>query len=90
MHEHGKSDSSKAPEKLSNKSVPTYAERVEGSELAKSNSFQQNKCRTQGRENLQSALERIRQAAIRDRRCLATIANSFGVIRKYCIVCIFN
>lgn len=36
--------------------------------MAKSNSFQQNRCRTQGRENLQNALERIRQAANSDKR----------------------
>jgi RNA-directed DNA polymerase len=68
MHEHGKSDSSIVPKKLSNKSVSMLAERVEVSGLAKSNSLQQNRCRTQCRESLQSALERIRQAAIRDRR----------------------
>ncbi len=68
MHGYGKSDNSIVPEKLSNKSVPTRAERAEGSGLAKSNSFQQNRCRTQGRENLQNALERIRQAANRDKR----------------------
>ena len=68
MHGYGKSDNSIVPEKLSNKSVPTRAERAEGSGLAKSNSFQQNRYRTQGRENLQNALERIRQAANRDKR----------------------
>ena len=68
MHGYGKSDNSIIPKMLSNKSVPTRAERAEGSGLAKSNSFQQNRCRTQGRENLQNALERKRQAANRDKR----------------------
>ncbi len=68
MHEHGKSDSSIAPKMFSNKSVPTLAERAEESELAKRNTFQQNRCRTQGRASLQNALERIRQAASRDKQ----------------------
>jgi hypothetical protein len=64
MNDHGKSDSSILPEKLPNKGRGALrsAEGVEGRELAKGNLVQQNRVRTQWRENLQHALERIRQA----------------------------
>jgi hypothetical protein len=67
MHEHGKSDSPIVPEKLSNNGcdVSQSAERAEGRGLTKGNLFQQTKCRTQSRENLQSELERIRQPGIK-------------------------
>ena len=73
MYEHGKSDSPIVPEKLSNNGceasrLAERAERAERRGLTKGNSFQQNKCRTQCRESLQSALERIRQAAARDKK----------------------
>lgn len=69
MHEHGKSDRPIVPETpLNNEDNPlSLAEKVEGRGLTKGNLFQQNKCRTQGRENLQSALGRIRQAAAGDK-----------------------
>ena len=68
MYEHGKSDSPIVPEKLSNNGCDALqpAERAEGRGLTKGNLFQQTKCRTQGRESLQSALEQIRQAAAGD------------------------
>jgi len=70
MYEHGKSDSPIVPEKLSNNGCDASqpAERAEGRGLTKGNLFQQTKCRTQGRESLQSALERIRQAAAGDKK----------------------
>jgi len=70
MHERGKSDSPIVPEKLLNKDggkTPS-AERAEGRRLTKGNSFQPNRCRAQDRENLQSALKRIRQAAAGDEK----------------------
>lgn len=70
MYEHGKSDNPIVPVKFSNNGcdVSQPAERVEGRGLTKGNSFQQTKCRTQSRESLQSALERIRQAAAGDKK----------------------
>jgi RNA-directed DNA polymerase len=68
MHEHGKSDSSIVPAKASNEAEPGKAEeRLEGRELAKGNAPERNVSRTQGRISMSSALERIRQAARRDK-----------------------
>ena len=65
MNERGKSDSSIVPGKLPNKScgAPQPAEEVEERGLAKGNSGQQNRFRTQGRTDMQHALVRIRQVA---------------------------
>ena len=65
MYDDGKSDSLIVPKKLSNKGCGALrsAEEVEGRGLAKGNLVQQNRVRTQRREALQHALERIRQAA---------------------------
>ncbi len=65
-----KSDSCVVPGKPSNKGsgAPLSAEKVEGRRLTKGNSVQQTKHRTQSRESLQQALDRIRQAARRDRQ----------------------
>jgi phosphoglucomutase len=64
----GKSDSSTVPAKLPNKAEGPAAEATEGRELAKGNSPERNAFRTQGREDALSALERVRQAASRDRK----------------------
>jgi hypothetical protein len=65
MHEHGKSDRSVVPEKQSNKddAAAPLAETVEGRDLTKGNSPQQNTLRTQRRESVKSELEAIRKAA---------------------------
>jgi group II intron reverse transcriptase/maturase len=69
MHGHGKSDSSIVPTKPPNKAGQPAAEEVEGRGLAKENASQQNTHRTQCRENgVPSALERVRQAAVRNRK----------------------
>ena len=70
MNGRGKSDSLIVPVKLSNKDVGALgsAEEVEGRRLAKGNSYQQPRYRTQGREDLQHELGRIRQAAQRDKK----------------------
>jgi RNA-directed DNA polymerase len=68
MHARGKSDSSIVPAKPPNKTARAVAEAVEGRELAKGNSFECNARRTQRRESATSALERVRQAANRDRQ----------------------
>jgi len=67
MHGHGKSDSPIVPAKLPNKAAPEALEVVEGRELAKGNLLERNMYRTQSRQGMSSALERIRQAASRDR-----------------------
>jgi len=65
-----KSDSCVVPEKPSNKGsgAPLSAEKVEGRRLTKGNSVQQTKRRTQSRPSLQQELDRIRQAARRDKQ----------------------
>src|SRR6185369_837030 len=68
MNVSGKSDSSVVPEKLSNKSPDREAERVEGRGLAKGNLQEEGAFRTQGRADAKHDLERVRQAAERDRR----------------------
>ena len=64
----GKSDSSTVPSKSPNKAEGPAAEATEGRGLAKGNSPERNAFRTQGREDALSALERVRQAASRDRK----------------------
>jgi RNA-directed DNA polymerase len=68
MNDAGKSDSSVVPGKPLNKSGPSEAEVVEGRGLAKGNPPESNTLRTQSRESVPSALERIREAAKRDRK----------------------
>ena len=70
MNGDGKSDDSVVPMKLPNKGDggPSSAEGAEGRESAKGNLVQQNRVRTQRWDTLQRALERIRQAAKRDRK----------------------
>jgi group II intron reverse transcriptase/maturase len=63
-----KSDGPMVPTKPSNKAERSDAERVEGRGLAKGNPSQQNAPRTQHRTSAQSALERVREAAERDRK----------------------
>jgi len=69
MNDRGKSDRSIVPTKPSNKGGSTAAppaEGVEGRERPKGNSAEQNRSRAQIRSDLQSALDRVRQAAVRD------------------------
>lgn len=69
MNGPGKSDGRVVPAKSPNKAgQPTAAEGVEGSLLTKGNSPQQNIHRIQGRERMQSALERVRQRALKDKK----------------------
>ena len=63
MHDHEKSDSAIVAEKPTNKAVPTAAEPVEPRAGAKGNASQHSTHRTQGRERVSQALERVRQAA---------------------------
>src|SRR6266567_4596010 len=68
MHGQEKSDRLTVPEKLSNKAERSVAEKAEGRSLAKGNPLQDDTTRMQGRKRVNSALERIRQAAERDRQ----------------------
>src|SRR5271165_1941081 len=64
----GKSDSPEVPEKSPNKAGQPAAEGMEGRGLAKGNLPQQNASRTPSRTNAPSALERVRQAAKKDKK----------------------
>jgi hypothetical protein len=64
----GKSDSSTVPSKSPNKAEGPAAEATEGRELAKGNSPERNALRTQGRDRASSALERVGQAATKDKK----------------------
>src|SRR5512135_2382193 len=68
MNGRGKSDSPVVPGKPSNEAERTAEERVEGRGLTKGNSPESSARRTQSRASASSALERVRQAAGRDRR----------------------
>src|SRR3989442_10778378 len=64
----GKSDSPVVPEKFPNKAGQPVAEGMEGRGLAKGNLPQQNASRTPSRKDAPSALERVRQAAEKDKK----------------------
>jgi len=67
-NEPGKSDSPVVPEKFPNAAGQPVAEGMEGRGLAKGNLLKQNASRTPSRSNAPSALERVRQAAKKDRK----------------------
>jgi RNA-directed DNA polymerase len=68
MNEHGKSDRPAVPMKSPNNTGQPAAEGAEGQGLAKGNLRQQNAPRTPSRDGAPSALERVRQAARRERK----------------------
>ncbi len=68
MDGRGKSDSPVVPEKPSNKAPDRAGEKVEGRGLAKGNLREDGVFRTQGRGDAKTGLERVREAAERDRR----------------------
>src|SRR6202140_1714402 len=68
MNGPGKSDRPVVPEKSPNKAGQRGAEGTEGRGLAKGNLPQQNASRTPSREDALSALERVRQAASKDKK----------------------
>src|SRR5438876_11227457 len=68
MNDQGKSDRPAVPMKSPNNAGQPAAEEMEGSGLAKGNLHQQNAPRTPSRDGAPSALERVRQAAKRDRK----------------------
>jgi hypothetical protein len=65
MDDRRKSDTAVVPEKSRNAST---ADAMEGRAVAKGNSPERNVLRTQSRASTPSALERVRQAAQRDRK----------------------
>jgi RNA-directed DNA polymerase len=68
MNDHRKSDRPEVPGKSPNKAERLAAEEMEGRGLAKGNLREQNAFRTQRRSDALSALERVRQAAHKDRK----------------------
>jgi RNA-directed DNA polymerase len=73
MHGVGKSDGCIIPQKPPNKDgPPTSAEGVEGRQPAKGNTLPQAPCRTQSRVDGSSGLQRVREAARRDKRARFT------------------
>ena len=68
MNERGKSDRPEVPGKSPNKAGQPAAEEMEGRGLTKGNPQQQNASRTPSRIDAPSALERIRQAASKDKK----------------------
>ena len=68
MNGHGKSDRPVVPAKSPNKAGQPAAEGMEGRGLAKGNLPQQNASRTPSRTDAPSALERVRQAASKDKK----------------------
>src|ERR1700722_10324842 len=68
MNGSGKSDRPVVPEKSPNKAGQPVAEGTEGRGLAKGNLPQQNVSRTPSREDALSALERVHQAASKDKK----------------------
>jgi RNA-directed DNA polymerase len=72
MNDQRKSDRLIIPTKSPNKADQQAAEAVEGRSLAKGNADQQNMLRTQRREGVPSALDRVREAAKRDKKAKFT------------------
>lgn len=68
MDERGKSDRSVVPGKSPNKAERSAAEAMEGRGRTKGNSLEADRHRTLRRESLPSGLERVRQAARKERR----------------------
>lgn len=73
MDEHGKSDRPVVPQKPPNNAPERVAEVVEGRERTKGNAPERNAPRTQSRASAPSALERVRQAAAKDKRQRFTV-----------------
>ena len=68
MHDSGESYSGIVPTKQPNKSGTPPAEAVEGRPLTKENTSEPNSCRTPCRESGRSGLERVREAARKDKK----------------------
>jgi hypothetical protein len=100
MNGQGKSDRPVVPLKSPNKAGRPAAEAMEGRGLAKGNLPEQNALRTQSRMSVHSALERVRQAAKKDRTMrftallhhvysldtLRTAYSSAGSLLRACVI----
>ena len=84
MHGHGKSESPIARRKPSNEAGPEAKETVEEKGLAEGNLLERNVSRTQSRQSMSSALERIRQAARRDKRQRSTASCTMDTESRAC------
>src|SRR5437899_4172949 len=85
MHGHGKSDRPIVPAKPPNEVEPEAKEAVEGRGLAKGNAPKRNMSQTQSWMSMFNALERIRQAVMKDgsdRCCHSYSSASTGVITQ--------
>jgi hypothetical protein len=80
----GKSDRPTVPEKFSNNAGQPAAEGMEGRGLAKGNLPQQNASRTPSREDALSALERVRQAASKDKTVRFTRSSTSCLCPVHC------
>ena len=84
MNEPRKSDSPIVPMKSPNKAGQPVAEEVEGRGLAKGTPPQQNAPRTQCRTGARSALERVRQAASKDKKLRFTaLLHHISLLSKF-------
>ena len=83
MNGHGESDNAVVPKKFSNEADGRTEERTDGRELAEGKTLEQTMLRTQGREGVPSALERIREAAQKERgqRFTALLHHVYAVDR---------
>ena len=72
MHDARKSDGPEVPRKSPNKGGSPSAEGMEGRGPTKGNANQRTTCRTQRRESVSSELERVREAARKDRKARFT------------------
>jgi len=81
----GKSDRPTVPGKSPNNAGQSAAEGMEGNGLAKGNLLEQNASRTPSRSDAPSALERVRQAAKKDRKLRFTaLLHHISTTRKRC------
>ena len=83
-NELGKSDRPAVPAKSWNNAGQPVAEGMEGNGLAKGNLPQQNAFRTPSREDALSALERVRQAASKDKEMRFTGSCTTSTTWKRC------
>ena len=81
MHGREKSDSAIVAGKPANKAVLTAAEPVERRAGTKGNARRQSTHRTQSREHVSQALERVRRTA---HRCFAVITQGGSRVREFC------
>src|SRR5207253_10799833 len=80
----GKSARPTVPGKSPNNARQAAGEGMEGKGLAKGNLLEQNASRTPSRKDAPSALERVRQAAKKDKQCGSRRSCTTSTTRKLC------